>query len=139
MKIFTSASELRLQARLVKQVKEQGGWALKMANRHQGGIPDVFMKIPSCIEGVFAECKIDNLNLTPLQRDTLQKMHRAKQYAGWIVFSKIEGKWCIFIGADPLAEKALLGVNCDFIRLENKQWPVYRIIRAIVFWTDACG
>ena len=96
-------NELKLQTDFVKKAKKEGGWAIKTANRHIGGIPDIYMKVGPP-HGVFIECKLGKLNLTALQRETLRRMHRAGQPAGWVMFKKIKNQWYVYVGANPDAD-----------------------------------
>jgi hypothetical protein len=129
--------ELTLQSRIVKEVRKRKGWAIKMANRHQGGIPDIFIKMYN-LPPIFIECKKEKLALTPLQRETLKRLQIANMYSGWLVY-KPEGKWHhMYIGADSQALELLSHnrQNCDCITMAGKNWEVSEIVTAIIYWSQ---
>ena len=103
--------ELTLQSRIVKEVKNKKGWALKMANRHQGGIPDLFIKMYT-LPAVFIECKKDKLTLTKLQRETIKRLHIANMPAGWVLY-KPEGK---------------------FHHMSGKDWDIGELVSSVCGW-----
>tara|TARA_R110002110_G_scaffold142015_8_gene330135 strand:+ start:6478 stop:6882 length:405 start_codon:yes stop_codon:yes gene_type:complete len=124
--------ELTLQSRIVKEVKKRKGWAIKMANRHQGGVPDLFIKMFT-LPAVFIECKKDKLALTKLQRETLKRLHIANMPAGWLVY-KPEGKYHVmYVGADPEATDYTKFSNCH--TFAGKEWDVGEIVASINSWS----
>ena len=128
-------NELKLQARIVKDVKTKGGFSFKMANRHQGGIPDLLVKLP-LFPIALIECKLNKLKLTGLQRETLSRLHMAGSHAGWLV-CQTEGRiYNMFIGADPHASNCIATENCSMISVSGKEWEIGEIIKAIVYWSD---
>ena len=124
-------NELKLQARIVKDCN---GWARKVGNLHQAGTPDLFVKQKNT-SPVFIECKKDKLNLSPIQRETLRRMHIAGIYCGWLVHCQENRIHNMFVGADPDAITPVANENCDMITLTGKKWDVSRIVDPIVYWS----
>lgn len=126
--------ELKLQARIVKEVQRKKGWAIKMANRHQGGVPDLFIKIIT-LPPVFIECKKDKLSLTKLQQETLRRLHAANMPAGWLVHKQERHYHNLYVGADPNANEPRL-TNSHLITMTGKEWEVAEIVIAITYWSE---
>tara|TARA_X000001382_G_scaffold14966_2_gene9626 strand:- start:7295 stop:7699 length:405 start_codon:yes stop_codon:yes gene_type:complete len=124
--------ELTLQSRIVKEVKKKKGWAIKMANRHQGGVPDLFIKMYT-LPAVFIECKKDKLALTKLQIETLKRLHVANMPAGWLLY-KPEGRFHVmYVGADPEAQDYTKNSHC--ITFAGNDWEIGSIITSINSWS----
>ena len=124
--------ELTLQSRIVKEVKNKKGWALKMANRHQGGIPDLFIKMYT-LPAVFIECKKDKLTLTKLQRETIKRLHIANMPAGWVLY-KPEGKFHhMYTGADADAEE-IDPLRTHHIIMSGKDWDIGELVSSVCGW-----
>ena len=126
--------ELKLQARIVKEVQRKKGWAIKMANRHQGGVPALFIKIAT-LPPVFVECKKDELKLTKLQQETLKRLHAANMPAGWLLHIQERHYHNLYIGADPSALYPKAG-NCHLVTMTGKEWEVAEIVTAITYWSE---
>tara|TARA_R110000765_G_scaffold283093_2_gene380151 strand:+ start:1859 stop:2263 length:405 start_codon:yes stop_codon:yes gene_type:complete len=124
--------ELTLQSRIVKEVNRKKGWAFKVANRHQGGLPDLFIKMHA-LPAVFIECKKDKLALTKLQIETLKRLHIANMPSGWLLY-KPEGKFHVmYVGADPNAEDYTKDSHC--ITYSGNEWDVGQIVSSINIWS----
>lgn len=88
-------NESKAENIFIKDVRAQGGVAVKLRHRFMAGLPDLFIKMPS-LGGVFIECKYAlwprrettiALKLTPLQRNFLSQMQNVGQPAGWLLFT----------------------------------------------------
>ena len=126
--------ELKLQARIVKEVQRKKGWAIKMANRHQGGVPDLFIKITT-LPPVFVECKKDKLSLTKLQQETLKRLHAANMPAGWLVHRQERHYHELYVGADPNTSEPILN-HSHLITMTGKEWEVAEIVNSILYWSE---
>jgi hypothetical protein len=129
--------ELEFQARLVKDTKTRKGWGRKMAQKHESGMPDVFLKMQNT-SSVFVECKKNKLNLSEIQRETIRRMQAAGIFAGWAVYLSQEGpatEYNIMVGADPDASE-FTHDNATVITLGGKVWEVDELIRAVVYWSE---
>ena len=125
--------ELKFQARLIKETKDAGGWGVKMANRHIGGIPDVVLKSLAYKVPYFIECKRHGekiavngrtlpVKLTGLQRETLRRMRGAGLMVGWMLLYEVGREKYIFAGAD--IEVKNITFEQPFRVDGRKNWPV---------------
>lgn len=134
-------NELDFQAKLVKNVKDGGGFAFKVATRHMAGIPDVFLK-PRVHQAVFVECKVHTkpntlpLALTALQCETLKRLRAAGQHCGWMVLHDLGPTDKVaYAGADTSSLIRPNG-NCDVFHLSGPKWPLDEMVRSIVHWSE---
>ena len=123
----------------IKDVRAQGGVAVKLRHRFMAGLPDLFVKMPDRHLGVFIECKYEPwpkrkttiaLKLTPLQRDFLRRMQGVSQSAGWVLFTTIGDMSSALVG-DVLSTSEIdleLFVKDRFTRPYGGQWPVCAMI-----------
>lgn len=127
-------AELQIQARIVKEVLRVKGWARKIGNPRQAGTPDLFIKMYG-LEAVMVECKMKNLKLTPIQRETLKRLLIADMAVGWMVYKKEGIIHQLFVGADPEATSVVAPDNCTLITYVGREWDIGEIVNAVVYWS----
>ena len=141
--------ELDFQARLVKETKLHKGFGFKIATRHQGGIPDLFIKWPQ-YEGVFIECKKAtssklDLGLTALQKETIERLIVAGQPVGWaLLYEPSNVKKVVYVGSDPHIKVVQPSVNCDLHTMSSgggsalaTPWPVDEVVKSVLHWNES--
>ena len=135
-------NELDFQAKLVKNVKDSGGFAFKVATRHMAGVPDVFLK-SRLYHAIFVECKVHTkpntlpLTLTAIQRETLRRMQASGQHCGWAVLHDLgPTDKVIYVGADTKVMSISPNSNADVFRLSGPKWPLDEVVRSVVHWSE---
>lgn len=128
-------AELKIQARIVKEVLRVKGWARKIGNPRQAGTPDLFIKMYG-LEAVMLECKMKSLiKLTAIQRETLKRLLAADMPVGWMVYQKEGNVHQMFVGADPEAKQAVAPENCWLVQYTGREWDIGEIVKAVLYWS----
>jgi hypothetical protein len=127
-------AELKIQARIVKEVLRVKGWARKIGNPRQAGTPDLFIKMYG-LEAVMLECKMKKLGLTAIQRETLKRLLIADMAVGWMVYQKDGIYHQLFVGADPEAIGVVETDNCTLVTYVGREWDIGEIVKAVLYWS----
>ena len=67
--------ESRIEALLVRKIKQAGGWALKLVSPGNDGVPDRLVLLPGG-RVIFVELKTDTGTLSPLQEFVHGRLRR---------------------------------------------------------------
>jgi hypothetical protein len=127
-------TELDIQAKIIKSVKNLGGYGFKTDSKHIAGLPDLFLSMIN-VGGAFVEVKFlptikSSLTLTVLQRDTLRRMQSAGMSCGWLAVVKIDQDYALYASNDH----QVLRLHQQYFlmnKLKGTEWPIPAIILAM--------
>ena len=130
------ATELEIQSRLVKAIKDAGGFGYKLNNKFLAGPPDLYLTHKDT-GPVFIEVKKNfqgqkNVQTTPLQRVTMQNMKKAGTRCGVAVIIPLPnlfGGYDIYITSNTES----LRIDDSWLMLHKKKggdWPILEMMRA---------
>ncbi len=133
--------EIQLQTHIVKSVRKDGGYARKLSNRFQVGIPDLIISMPSfapCFAEVkdFGEVKGEfdrDIGLTEKQAHELTKISKSQIYPIAMVligFTQAKKHYLMYLPhtARRVSSSAMKGVLSPIIRRDVGSYYNMRLI-----------
>jgi hypothetical protein len=130
-------NELDVQGLIVKDCKEQGGYAIKLSNRFVAGVPDLLLAMPM-VGSAFAEVKLLKgestvVLVTSLQVLTIKKMQKAGIHAGIMAVRSLgEGNYALYIAC--LMDEDIFRIRGykQLTRRKGEPWPIGDVIRLLM-------
>jgi hypothetical protein len=129
-------NELTFQQEWMKDARNQGCHAVRVADMYKIGTVDMYVKAGGkrgkWIENKYSRSMNRDMNISPMQRQFLKKEQRAGGDAGWMCCVEIEPskRWEIWVGDNPDAKYAHEGMFIG-TRMRGDKWPVLRCLEVL--------